>query len=142
MHPCKTAAVRSCDQLTFRQKYFSTRGQWTIKLPHTWTKRLSSKLVCVCAWNDAACLVGSRSGQTTTAVGMTSISSATVYRHAGACPDLRLCPSLVASRDASVGVVYIHFGPWSLRSSVTSVLDPKCTSISVFSQFGPRSFRF
>ena len=48
MHPCKTAAVRSCDQLTFRQKYFSTRGQWTIKLPHTWTKRLSSKLVCVC----------------------------------------------------------------------------------------------
>ena len=41
------------------------------------------------------------------------------------------------------GVVmwYIHFGPWSLRSSVTSVLIPKCTSISVFSQFGPRSFR-
>jgi len=116
MHLCKTAAVRSCDQLTFRQKYFSTRGQWTIKLPHTWTKRQSSKLVCVCAWNDAACLVGSRSGQTTTGVGMTSISSATVYRHAGACPDLRLCPSLVASRDASVGVVYIHFGPWSLRS--------------------------
>ena len=36
---------------------------------------------------------------------------------------------------------YIHFGPWSLRSSVTSVLGPKCTSISVFSQFGPRSFR-
>ena len=28
---------------------------------------------------------------------------------------------------------YIHFGPWSLRSSVTSVLGPKCTSISVFS---------
>ena len=48
MHLCKTAAVRSCDQLTFRQKYFSTRGQWTIKLPHTWTKRLSSKLACVC----------------------------------------------------------------------------------------------
>jgi len=36
---------------------------------------------------------------------------------------------------------YIHFGPWSLRSSVTSVLGLKCTSISVFSQFGPRSFR-
>jgi len=36
---------------------------------------------------------------------------------------------------------YIHIGPWSLRSSVTSVLGPKYTSISVFSQFGPRSFR-
>jgi len=37
--------------------------------------------------------------------------------------------------------VYIHFGPWSLRSSVTSVLGPKCTSISGFSQFRFRSFR-
>ena len=37
--------------------------------------------------------------------------------------------------------VYIHFGPWSFRSLVTSVLGPICTSISVLSQFGPRSFR-
>ena len=45
-------------------------------------------------------------------------------------------------KEASCQIpVYIHFGPWSLRSSVTSVLRPKFTSISVFSQFGPRSFR-
>jgi len=27
--------------------------------------------------------------------------------------------------------LYIHFRPWLLRSLVTSVLGPKCTSISV-----------
>ena len=37
--------------------------------------------------------------------------------------------------------VCIHFGPWSLRSSVISVLGPICTSISVLGHFGPQSLR-
>jgi len=40
-----------------------------------------------------------------------------------------------------VGKVCIHFGPWSVRSSVISVLGRICTSISVLGHFGPKDRR-
>jgi len=40
--------------------------------------------------------------------------------------------------DLTVCQLYIHFGLWSLRSLVTSILGPKCTSISVLGHFGPQ----
>ena len=40
-----------------------------------------------------------------------------------------------------VGWVGVHFGPWSLRSLVTSVLRPNWTYSSDLGHFGPWSLR-
>ena len=42
----------------------------------------------------------------------------------------------VALANGAEETVSGHFSPWSLRSSVTSVLRPICTSTSVLGHFG------
>ena len=52
-----------------------------------------------------------------------------------------VCALLAERSEAIPAAVGVHFGPWSLRTLVTSVLRPNWTSNSVLDHFGPWSLR-